>query len=319
MCNKSLPMIFLAVLLSLALVTSSGLAADKVRSGTPVKGHPVFNLPMLAAQERGLFKAEGLELEWVPFASGIVMHRAVAAGALDMGMTTTTSVITAIAVGTPEIIVADTKATDDFIIIVRSDSAIREPKDLKGAKVGVTRFGTSTHAFALAAAKALGMEKDIKFVAAGGQMEQFAGIKAGSVDAVIFTRITAIPLKVPGEVREVLTLRDYLPEGDNFVFFARRDLADKNPALVKGSIRAMVKATNFVLENPEWARGKMKETLGYTDDVAKQVYTELRYGKDVRISRKGLENMVKFLTEYGIIKRETAPSVEATYTTRFTE
>lgn len=319
MFNKFLPLL-LAVVLFFVFMAGRALAADKVRFGTPVKAQPIVHVPMLAAQERGFFKAEGMELEWISFGTGIVMHRAVAAGDLDMGMAPTISVVPAVAVGVPEIIVADTKGRDDFNIVVRTNSPVKDPKELKGAKVGVTRFGTATHASGLVVARALGMEKDIKFVAAGGQMEQIAGLKAGSLDAVVLTHITAIPLKVAGEVREVLTLNDYLPKDwMDYGLFARKDLPDKNPGLVKGSIKAMVKATNFVMENPEWARARMKETLGYTDEVAKLVHAELRYGKDTRINRKGLENVLKFLVEYEIIKPERAPSLGAVYTTRFTE
>lgn len=310
----------LAAVFFFALFAGPVLAAGKVRFGTPVKAQPLVVVPMVAAQDRGFFKAEGLELEWVPFGTGIVMHRAMAAGDLDMGMAPAISVVPAVAVGVPEIIVADTKGRDDFNIVVGTKSPIKEPKELKGAKVGVTRFGTATHASGLVVAKALGMEKDIKFVAAGGQMEQIAGLKAGSLNAVVLTHITSVPLKEAGEVRELLTLNDYLPKDwMDYGLFARKELADKSPDLVKGTIRAMVKATSFVQENPEWARARMKETLGYTEEVARLVHAQLRYGKDVRINRKGLENVLKFLLDYGIIKPERRPSIDAIYTIRFTE
>lgn len=319
MFHKSLQ-ICLVVVLLLSLITASVMAADKVRVGTPVKGHPLYELPFLAGQEKGFFKGQGLELELIPLETGAALSRAVVAGAVDIGMSGALPIVQAIVVGVPQIVIGDMQVTQDFFIFVRSDSRIREPRDIKGAKVAVPRIGGLTHTFGLVAARALGIEKDVKFVAAGGVAHQIAAVKSGAVEAMVNDLFATAPLKARGEIREVISLRDYLPKDwVDIVLFARKAFAEKSPEMVKRAITATVRSANFVLENPEWARGKIKEAFGYTDEAAKVMYGELRYGKDAKISRKGLENVLNFLIEYDIIKRERAPSLDAVYAPKFIE
>lgn len=61
-------------------------AAEKIKFSTPLKTVPHYALPMLAAEEKGIWKQEGLEGEWIPFCSGGSAHRAFAAGAIQIGI-----------------------------------------------------------------------------------------------------------------------------------------------------------------------------------------------------------------------------------------
>jgi len=51
----------------LGLVLPRPWAADKLRFATTVKTHPILVMPVLAAEEKGFWKQNGLEAEWVPF------------------------------------------------------------------------------------------------------------------------------------------------------------------------------------------------------------------------------------------------------------
>lgn len=303
-----------------ALSWARAWAADKLNFGTPIKGSALYDLPLLAAEERGFWKQNDLQVEWFPFEAGAALHRAVAAVSVNIGMTGPLSIIQAVAAGVPEVIVADMRAREDMYFWVRSDSKIKSPKDLKGARVGVARFGGVAHAYGRVVAKLLGLEKDIKFVAIGGRAQQIAALKAGIDDAEIFSLIAFAPLKVTGEVREVVMVRDYLPkEWTDVVVFGRRDLTEKSPELVRRAVKAIVQAGDYVAKNPDWAKEKMKVSLGHAPEVAKLVYSELQYGKDGRISLTGLQNIVNFLIEYGIVPKEKMPSLDKLHTTAFTE
>ena len=80
-----------------AVLTLSGvyplLAAEKVKIGTPLKFQAVFAMPMLAAEEKGFWKQQGLEVEWVPFTGEVPMQQAVATGVLQLAVTDVTGAI----------------------------------------------------------------------------------------------------------------------------------------------------------------------------------------------------------------------------------
>src|SRR3990172_7038063 len=55
-------------------------AADKITFGIPAKVSPAYYLPLLAGQEQGLWKEQGLDMEWVSFEGSAQLLRAVATG-----------------------------------------------------------------------------------------------------------------------------------------------------------------------------------------------------------------------------------------------
>lgn len=314
--------VFLAALASyLALgLISSGLAADQVRFGTAQKINPLHVLPVLAATEKGIWKENGLEVQWTPFDAGAILDRAVAAGQIDMGWSAAPSLVLAVTHRLPMVVVADTQGVEKYILLVSKDSPIKEPKDLKGARIGVTRMGSTTHAFAQAIAKSLGIEKEMRIVATGGTAQNWAALRGGAIDGLISTNFASAKFQFEGVGRVLVSVRNYLPkEWPDLLIFARKDFADRNPEVARRMIRALLQGTDFVSKNPDWAVQKMKEISGYPEELGRVMHKELHYVKDGRINRKGLENVVNFMVEYGLIPKEKAPAVEAIYTNKFVE
>ena len=130
-------------------LSQSAWGADKVNYGTALKGVLYYDLPMMAGLEKGFFNQAGLKLNWVPFKSGTQMHRAMAAKAIDIGISSTIGVVRAIVRGTPTKLVAEFPSQSHFLIWVKGDGPIKKPADLKGKKMGISRFGGSGHAFTL--------------------------------------------------------------------------------------------------------------------------------------------------------------------------
>src|SRR3990172_4897564 len=80
---RTMSAFLIAVLAFSAAPMAASAAGEKIKFATAVKLFPVFYLPVLAAEERGYWKEEDLEVEWVPFAGGHPMNQAIAAGAID--------------------------------------------------------------------------------------------------------------------------------------------------------------------------------------------------------------------------------------------
>src|SRR3989304_6114376 len=66
---------------------------EKVKFSTAVRGHPFYILPPIAAQEKGFWREEGLEAEWVAFVSGAIQARALASGDVPVAFTSTVSAV----------------------------------------------------------------------------------------------------------------------------------------------------------------------------------------------------------------------------------
>lgn len=301
------------------IVLSPGraLSLEKVRLATPVPEHPVFVLPILAAEEQGFWTAEGVEVEWHSLRGSSMVFKAATAGELDMGIEISVGYIQAVGRGIPVLLVADLKQSYPFFIWVRADSPIKTPADLKGARIAVTNLGGTSYGHGRLAVKALGIEKEVRFVATGGIANTQAAMKTGVIEATVQTMFAMTPLKLKEEVKEIVAIKDYLPkEWVDLMVWAHQDFLKRGTA-IKGTIKGLARATDFISKNPDWSINKIKSHLGYTDQMARFSYGLLSYGKGASVEPKALGNVNNFLVEYGIVPKDKALPIARLYTNEF--
>ena len=295
-------------------------SAEVLRYGTPLKATPHYDMVVLSAEEKGFWKQNGLEVTWVPFRGATDMYQAVAAGSIEAGQDDTAGMMQAVARGVPALTVAEMGFKQFFSIWVLNASPIKEPRELKGAKVGTSRFGASAYAFGFALVKSIGIEKEVKFVAVGGVADRLAAIKAGAIDAFVQTFAPVANLVVKGELREVATMRGRLPpDWSNQVLYARRDLVDKKPETVKRLVKAVFQSTDFIQDNRAWSVERLKSSMGFVEEAAQLIHEHLRFSRDGKINRKALENVRDFLAEFQLFPRGKTLDLDAFYTTKFVE
>lgn len=189
-----------------------GQQVTSLKFGTAVRA-PAFDMPFLAAQEQGLWKRNGLEVEWISFTGGGATYQAMAAQSVQMAMSDVVSFVVAASSGVPAIMVADPQTSDYWHIWVRGDGAIREPKGLKGARIGTLRIGGASSAFARLLVKGAGLsEREVKFIAVGGGRVRAAALMSGAVDAYVAATLSEMPLKAKGEIRSLISLKGLLPK-----------------------------------------------------------------------------------------------------------
>lgn len=294
--------------------------AEKLKLGTAVKVFPGYYLPALAAEEKGFWKEQGLEVEWAPFRTPTDLMQAAAGRTISIGLAGAVVVIPAAAAGVPMVIVGNLYPPSDFYMWVRGDSPYKDPKELKGAKIGVQRFGTAPHVYARVVTKAAGVEKEVRFVGTGDIPETVAALRVKAVDAIVLTIYQLIKLKLTGEARELARLADYLPkEWMDQVIFARKDFINSSPDVVRRVVKAVIRANNFALDNPAWTVEKLKALSGYPDDVAQMMVKLVSLSRTGKIEQKAVENVRGFLIEYELLPKDKAPPVEEIYTARFVE
>lgn len=302
-----------------ALWGPAGYAAEKLKFATAIKFTPAYYLPILAAEEKGFWKEQGLDLEWVPFRGGPDMHAAMVAGAINLGMETAAGLIPGAARGVPTIIVSDLQNMEGVALYVLPTSPIRDPKELKGTRVAVTRMGAVDHAYTQFLARVLGLEKDIRVVAAGGIPEKLAALKAGAVDAFAIFIFPVAELRTKGEIKELLRVDDFKPkEWLAHVVFSHRGFLEKERTTVRKAVRAVLAGAGYATREASWAKVKMKEMQNYSDRTGEEIFRFLKFSPEGKISRAAVENVRKFLIDFGVIAREKAPAVEALYTAEFT-
>lgn len=308
----------LAVLGLILIAPWFGLAAEKMRFGTSLKTSPRYALPAMAAEEKGFWTQQGLEVEWLPFAGGGDLYRGMAAGSVDMGFTQPIALVTAASAGVPVLIVAPTLPKEDFFLYVPQASPIKEVKELKGAKIGINRLGGAAYAYARLTARVLAMEKDLAFVATGGITESIAALRAGRIDGVLSDIFSMGALVGKKEIRPIVAVGDYVPTpwlGP--IIVASKDMTGKRAEAVKRAVRAFFQATAFIEKDRTWAIDKMKSVAGYSEEGALAIYPELRYGAEARIEKAAVENVRNFMIEFGLVAKDKARAADELFTNDF--
>lgn len=139
------------------------------------------------ADETGAFKEVGLPAKVVYIGSGTLLTQALVAGDVQIGFPNGAAVIRAAQSGSNLVIIGIAVDRMIFSMIARPD--IHSVADLKGKKLGVTRFGSSTDISARIALQRKGLrpEKDVVLLQMGGISQIFAGLQAGAIDAGILS------------------------------------------------------------------------------------------------------------------------------------
>jgi NitT/TauT family transport system substrate-binding protein len=138
-----------------------------------------------------------------------------------------------------------------FTIPLYSQPSIKTLADLKGQKVGVSRFGSVTHITALAVLQRAGIAKDVTIVQTGGVPESALALASGAVAAATVLPPQSLMLKEKG-YRELVGLKELRELNIPFVengLVVRRAFANKNPDLVKRFLKASLEGLKRVFDD----------------------------------------------------------------------
>jgi len=204
--------------------------------------------PVLAASDRGFFKAEGVTATVQPHSSGKSALNAVLEKKAELATVAELPVMFAAMSGQPVMVLANMFRTErDAGVIVRKDRGIAAPADLKGKRVGV-QLGTAAH-FMLEVF--LGLQKlstrDVTLVDLPTH-ELSNALSQGVVDAVA----TWEPHL--DSMRAMLGPNGTVFYGERvysyFLLAGMRDQVRAQPQAVQGVLRAVVRGAQYCAEAP---------------------------------------------------------------------
>ena len=211
------------------------------------------------AQDKGYFKAEGLDVEIDQGEGSSAAIPKVASGAYQAGFGDVNALINLAATRPADAPVAVYMIynTPPFTIVVKKDSPIKTPKDLEGKTVGGPANDGALKLFpAFAKVAKIDASKVNITNMAPNLREQM--LQRGQVDAIFgFTNTVYFSAKLIGiNPEKDLRFINYADYGmdlySNAIVFSR-SFAKENPKAVAGFVRAVNRAINDSLANPEAA------------------------------------------------------------------
>lgn len=178
-----LPRVLALVFLSIIACVGTSKAAPMRVAYSAISG---AMSSLWVAQEGGYFKREGLDTELLYIGGGSLLIQAMLGGDVPFAYGPSVPVINASLRGADLVLIGNTG--NSLVFSVMSRPEIKQPAQLKGKKVGVTRLGGSTDWALDAALKHWNIERgQITIFQTGGMPEGLAGLTSGALDAVVLS------------------------------------------------------------------------------------------------------------------------------------
>lgn len=241
---------FLILCFSLSSVPPRLLAQTLTPVPVGIAGLNNNTIHSFVSRDTGLFRKYGLDARLVVFQAGSLLAQASMAGEVKISMVAGPVTIAARSAGADSIIVAALINTLPYKMIVAK--GITRSDQLRGKKIGISRFGSSTDtAVRLFLGKfALSADKDVVIVQAGEQSNRFAALVAGTIDATI----VGVPLDITAQKQGYPVIADLaqlqIPYPQAIVETTDRIIRDE-PQLVKSYLKGLIAGIHYGVTNPE--------------------------------------------------------------------
>ncbi len=210
------------------------------------------------AQETKLFEKHGLDVVLVGMGTGSVSFRALIAKDLQISSLSGSGLVQAALQGADTVLIA--ALINGFVFKVFSAPEISSPAQLKGKKLGVSRYGaTSDFAVRLALKKwGLNPERDVNILQIGTSQDTVRAMQTKMLDAGVTTGTSSLIARKAG-FRELGDLADLGLDYPTSAIGTTKSYLQKNEATVKGFMLAYIEAIHDFKRNKEVALAVLKK------------------------------------------------------------
>ena len=250
------------------------------------------------AQQEGLFKKYGLDVELIHIASTSRAIQSMLSGEIQYTTADALNSIQAVGAGADVVMVCEGVNRFVFSIMARPD--LKRLADLKGKKIGITRIGSSTHTAVLFAVNKAGLAaNDYSLLQLGEVPNILTTLLAGQIDAGALSPPTNSRAKKSG-LYELLNLGTDGPEYPSTVIASTRGYVRTNPENTKRMVRALGEGLHLFKTNKSIGiRALQKYSRSTEADILDDTYTQFRDAFDSvpYVSRNGINALIASLGE----------------------
>src|ERR1700721_978117 len=314
-----------AALVWTALAVAPAQAADKVvlMLNWYVYGE---HAPFYYGKAKGLYAAEGLDLENQEGPGSAATTQAVAAKTADFGYVDLPTTRRGAVKGAPVVAVGVLLQTSPMSVMGLADKNIRKPEDIKGETVAITPADSMTQIWPLFLKKTGLKEGDFTTVTGDGQTKLNAVIN-GQADLLLgYVMDQSMKIKdATGKDVYPIKFADY---GINMVssgIIANADYAKANADIVKRFMSATTKAVEAAEKDPKGApqsildanpKGGKIDTLTQGFELTIPLYRtpETKAKRPFQVTDQNMADSVNLMVEYGGLDAKAKENPKAFYT-----
>lgn len=259
-----------------------------------------YSAPVYIALAKGFWKEEGLNITRKNFAAGRFCLDAILGGKADFGTVAEAPMVFVGLTGQKALIIATMASGDNEMkVIARKDHGIVSPLDIKGKKVAAL-VSTVSEFFLYLFLNEHGMTmSDINLVNLK-PAEMPSALINGDIDAfAVWEPFVYNAGKVLNEKAIVLSAKGLYDIPFNIVI--PEELAQKYPETIKGILRGLVKAEQFIGTNRKEALEIISKEVGLSTDVLEELAKDIKF--ELMLNNSTIE----------LMEREAKWAIEAGY------
>ena len=206
--------------------------------------------PVIIANEKGIFKEEGLEVEIIPPANPADPPKLVAAGKADIAISYQPQLHMQVHEGLPLVRVGTLVATPLNCLLVLKDGPIKKLSDLKNKKIGYSISGMEQALLSAILKKANVDKNEVEYINVNWSLSP--ALMSKQVDAVIgaYRNFELNQMEIEGVEGKCFYIEEEgVPPYDELIFIVNNQNINKK-MLIK-FLSAIEKATQYIINHPE--------------------------------------------------------------------
>lgn len=229
----------LIVTLWMLVLNSSAQSAERVRIA--YSSISAAYLGIWVAHDAGYFAKEGLEDQIIFIPSATQLAQVLVAGDVDIASLGGGPVMAASLSGADLKVIGNN--VNKLIFSIHAKPEVKSLEELRGKRIAVSRFGSSSDVAARAALRKVRLDpaKDVNLMQLGTMANMFGALKSGGVDASVVSPPTQFLSEKLG-FKEIFSVTEMNLAYPNPSMAAPGDLIRKKPDMIDRFMRAYVRA-----------------------------------------------------------------------------
>jgi NitT/TauT family transport system substrate-binding protein len=274
---------------ALAAVAATGLprfaiaqARQKIRVGVPTKTYWPTIVCETALRQK-LFEKEGLDCELTIYRGGAEGFEAVAAGAADMILNSSSSVAAGLKKGVNVRCVANgSNGYYGWYLVVKQDSKLTKVEDLAGKKVGITSAGSGSDILALWTVAARKVNFTRVPLGGGGLVPN---LLSGNIDATVLYSPLTFKVMQAKEARSIIDFGAEVPPHSTASWIATDKIIKDSPQVVQKALNAIYGGVAFLGDDKN--RDPSVKLIAEIDEIPEAIAAAELDGNLKKLSRDG--------------------------------
>jgi NitT/TauT family transport system substrate-binding protein len=277
------------------LFVQSSFAQEPITVGLTTRTGST-SLPFVIAEEKGFFKAEGLNAIVVIMQNQVVVNGVVTRN-VDYGGTFSNFVGAALTGLPVRIVMSAMDGSDHYLV---TGPSVKRVEDLKGRKFGISSFGGTPHSEAIMILRKFGLnpEKDVAFLQIGGSSSRYAALESGAIDAAML-----VPpfnnFAVKRGFHQLMSFNDIMNIPLGGLAVHTQKMKEKPDEIVK-MIKAVLKATDYIRTRKADILSLIETKWGIKEpDIRDGIYRDMvgLFSRNGVASEETMKNVVQLVRD----------------------